>query len=235
MASSVATVMPRTPDRWRFGYDQFSAYALVLPVFIVLCLVAVYPIIYSFYLSLYELNLIRPHRTAFVWFGNYLRALENPQFWTAVERTTLYTVMVVTCTTLLGLAVALLLNEVFRGRRFLAAMLLVPWATPSVVNGLMWKWIYEPTYGSLNGILSQLGLISSYKIWLADPDWTIPLIAQAAIWKQLPLAAILMLVSMKAIPEDLYRAAKVDGANVVQRFFHVTLPSMKSGFMLVLI
>lgn len=221
--------------RLRLGYDQSTAYALVLPVFIVLCLVAVYPIFYSLYLSLFELNLARPHRTRFVGLGNYLRILENPQFWIAVQRTLLYTVIVVACTTLLGLAVALLLNEVFRGRRFLAAMLLVPWATPSVVNGLMWKWIYEPTYGSLNGLLKQFGIIDKYQIWLADPELTIPLIAQAAIWKQLPLAAILMLVSMKAIPEDLYRAAKVDGANVFERFAHVTLPSMKVGFMLVLI
>lgn len=235
MASSAELAMSASNARWRLSYDQLSAYALVLPIFVVLCLVAVYPIVYSFYISLYELNLIRPSRTRFIWFGNYLRVLQNDQFWIAVQRTSLYTIIVVTCTTLLGLAVALLLNETFRGRRLLAAMLLVPWATPSVVNGLMWKWIYEPTYGSLNGLLSQLELIQSYRIWLADPDWTIPLIAQAAIWKQLPLAAILMLVSMKAIPDDLYRAAKVDGAGLVQRFLHVTLPAMRSGFMLVLI
>jgi multiple sugar transport system permease protein len=235
MATQAAAIPVPASGRRLLGHDQLIAYGLVMPVFIVLCVVAVYPILYSFFISLYEMNLIRPNRTRFVWFANYVRIFDNPNFWIAVQRTLLYTVIVVSFTTLLGLAVALLLNEAFRGRRFLAAMLLVPWATPSVVNGLMWKWIYEPTYGSLNGLLMQLGLIDTYRIWLADPDWTIPLIAQAAIWKQLPLAAILMLVSMKAIPDDLYRAAKVDGANVIQRFFHVTLPSMKSGFMLVLI
>jgi multiple sugar transport system permease protein len=134
-----------------------------------------------------------------------------------------------------ALGVALFLNEAFRGRRVLAVVLLVPWATPSIVNGLMWKWIYDSTYGSLNGLLLQLGLIDEYVIWLGDPDKTLYLIAQAAVWKQMPLAAILLLVTMKSIPSDLYRAAEVDGAGVLQRFFHVTLPALKPGFMLVFV
>jgi multiple sugar transport system permease protein len=138
-------------------------------------------------------------------------------------------------TTLAALAVALFLNEAFRGRRILAVLLLVPWATPSVVNGLMWKWIYDSNYGVLNGLLSALGWIDSYKIWLADPDKTLYLIANAAIWKQMPLSAILLLVAMKSIPEDLYKAARVDGANVFQRFLHVTLPALRPGLMLVLV
>ena len=117
----------------------------------------------------------------------------------------------------------------------MAALVLLPWATPSIVNGLMWKWIYNPGYGLLNGLLVQLGLIDRYKVWLGDPDKTIFMIANAAVWKQMPLAAILILVTMKAIPEDLYKAAKVDGANVFQRFWHVTLPALKPGLMLVLV
>jgi multiple sugar transport system permease protein len=234
MTAAVATTLS-PPRRLRLGDDQRAAYLFVLPVYLVLCSVAIFPIAYSFYTSLWRLNLARPNRTRFVWFDNYLEVLDNPTFWTAVSRTTLYTIACVVAVTLLALGVALLLNEVFRGRRLLAALLLVPWATPSVVNGLMWKWIYEPTYGSLNGLLYQLGIISNYRQWLADPSQTILLIANAAVWKQMPLAAILLLVTMKSIPDDLYRAAKVDGANVFQRFFHVTLPALKPGFMLVLI
>ena len=141
----------------------------------------------------------------------------------------------VTVTTLLALGVALLLNEAFPGQRLLSVLLLLPWATPSIVTGLMWKWIYDPSYGLLNGILLQLGLIERYQAWLGNPDKTIFLIANAAIWKQMPLAALLLLVTMKAIPADLYRAAKVDGATVLQRFIHVTLPALKPGFMLVLV
>jgi multiple sugar transport system permease protein len=233
----VSTVTETVLDRVgrRFGYDERSAAVLVMPVFIVLLAVAVFPIVYSFYTSLFDINLTRPWRRPFIGFDNYLRVFADPNFWIAVQRTTVYTVVTVAVTTVLAVAVALLLNEAFPGRRLLSALVLLPWATPSIVNGLMWKWIYSPSYGLLNGLLVQLGLIDRYKVWLGDPDWTIFMIANAAVWKQMPLAAILILVTMKAIPEDLYKAAKVDGANVFQRFWHVTLPALKPGLMLVLV
>ena len=219
----------------RFNYDERSAALLILPVFITLAVVALFPILYSFYTSLYDINLARPLRRPFVGFDNYLRMLEEPRIHVAIARTAVYTIVTVAGTTLLALVVALFLNEAFRGRRILATLLLVPWATPSVVNGLIWKWIYDSNYGALNGLLKALGLIDRYVIWLGDPDKTLYLIANAAIWKQMPLAAILLLVTMKSIPEDLYKAARVDGANHLQRFLHVTLPSLRPGLMLVLV
>jgi multiple sugar transport system permease protein len=202
---------------------------------VVLALVAIFPIVYSFYTSLYDINLTRPLRRPFVGFGNYATIFADPVFWTAVWRTTAYTIVTVTATTLLAVAVAVLLNEAFAGRRILSVLILLPWATPSVVNGLMWKWIYDPNYGLLNATLMQVGLIERYKIWLGDPDKTILMIANAVVWKQMPLAAILLLVTLKAIPADLYRAAQTDGANTLQRFWHVTLPALKPGLMLVLV
>ncbi|MBC7430751.1 MAG: sugar ABC transporter permease [Rubritepida sp.] len=219
----------------RLGYDERSAALLVAPVLGVLLVVAAFPIVYSFWVSLHDIVLTRPLRRPFVGFDNYLRIFDDARFWTAVSRTTVYTLVCVVATTLLAVLVALLLNEVFPGQRLLSALLLVPWATPSVVNGLMWKWIYDPTYGLLNGLLVQVGLLERYRVWLSDPDITLLLIANAAIWKQMPLAALLMIVTMKAIPEDLYRAARVDGANVWQRFVHVTLPALRPGLMLVLV
>jgi multiple sugar transport system permease protein len=219
----------------RFNYDERSAVALIAPVAIGLALVALFPIAYSFYTSLFDINLARPVRRPFVGFDNYVRMLLEPRIQIAIARTTVYTLVTVAGTTVMALIVALFLNETFRGRRVLAILLLVPWATPSVVNGLMWKWIYDSNFGALNGVLKSLGLIDNYLIWLADPDKTLILIANAAIWKQMPLAAILLLVTMKSIPEDLYKAARVDGANHVQRFLHVTLPSLRPGLMLVLV
>jgi multiple sugar transport system permease protein len=219
----------------RFGYDERSAAIMLLPAFAVLLLVAMFPIVYSLYTSLYDINLTRPHRQPFVGFGNYARIFADDNFWTAVQRTTVYTLVTVTVTTALATAVAVLLNEAFPGRRVLSALVLLPWATPSIVNGLMWKWIYDPNFGVLNAALKSLGLIDSYVVWLGDPSKSLMLIANAAVWKQMPLAAILLLVTMKAIPADLYRAARVDGANVFQRFMHVTLPGMKPGLMLVLV
>ena len=201
----------------------------------VLALVAVFPIFYSFYLSFFDLKLTRPHRVPFVWFDNYLTLFADELFWGSVLRTVYFTLISVTAITVLGLLIALLLNETFRGRRFISAMLLVPWAIPYVANALMWKWIYDSGYGALNGALLQMGFIDKYMVWLGDADKTIPLIANAFIWKEVPLAAILLLVTLKSIPDDLYRAAKVDGATLMRRFIHITLPSLRPGFALVLI
>lgn len=197
--------------------------------------VAVFPILYSFYLSFFQIKLTRPNRTPFVWFDNYTDLFSNELFWVSVWRTVTFSVVSVSAIAVIALLVSLLLNQEFRGRRVLSTILLVPWAIPYVANGLMWKWIYDSGYGALNGLLYQLNFIDKYLIWLGDQDKTIFLIANAFVWKEVPLATILLLVSLKAIPADLYQAARVDGANVWQRFFHVTLPAMKPGFMLVML
>ena len=219
----------------RFNYEARSAGLFILPVMSVLAVVAVFPILYSLYTSFFSLKLSRPHRVPFVWFDNYVKVLTDELFLESVWRTTSFTIISVIAISLLALLIALLLNETFRGRRFISAMVLIPWAIPTVANGLLWKWIYDSGYGALNGLLYQLGIIDKYVIWLGDPDKTLPLIANAFVWKEVPLAAILILVTMKSIPADLYRAAKVDGANLFQRFVHITLPSLKPGFMLVVI
>ena len=231
-ASTLSTPRARSP---RFGYDERSALLFTLPFAVVLFAVAVFPVIYSFYISLFSLRLTRPNRVPFVWFDNYVTVLSDPQFWEAVQRTVTFSVMAVAATALLGLLIALLLNEEFPGRRILSALLLIPWAIPSVANGLMWKWIYDSNYGALNGILFQLGFIDSYMVWLGDANKTLALIANAFVWKEVPLAAILLLVGMKTIPADLYAAAKVDGADAIRRFFHVTLPALGPSFALVIV
>lgn len=217
------------------AYDQKSALLFLSPMLAVLAVVAVFPVLYSFWISLFDLKLSRPQRTPFVWFDNYAHVFRDQMFWDSVNRTASFTVMAVTAIMAIALCMALLLNEEFRGRRFLSAMLLIPWAIPYVANGLMWKWIYDSGYGALNGLLYQLDFIDKYMVWLGDADKTLPLIANAFVWKEVPLATILLLVTMKSIPADLYSAAKVDGANLWKRFFHITLPSLKPGFALVMI
>jgi len=213
--------------------DERAAYLLVAPLALVLMAVAVFPIIYSFYISLFSLKLTRPGRMPFVGLDNYVAVLSDPQFWHAVERTAFFSVLSVVAVTTLALFAALLLNEEFPGRRALSAVLLVPWAIPYVANALMWKWIYDSNYGALNGLLYQLDFINAYMVWLGDSDKTLALIANAFVWKEVPLATILLLVGLKTIPADLNAAAKVDGANAMRRFFHITLPSLRSSFGLV--
>jgi len=231
--TATADAAARSKLRGALSYDECAAYLFVGPLAIVLMAVAVFPILYSFYISLFSLKLTRPGRMPFVGLDNYVLVLSDPQFWQAVERTTFFSAISVVAIALLALMAALLLNQDFPGRRALSAVLLVPWAIPYVANALMWKWIYDSNYGALNGLLYQLDFINSYMVWLGDSDKTLALIANAFVWKEVPLATILLLVGLKTIPADLTAAAKVDGANTLRRFFHITLPSLKSSFALV--
>ncbi len=232
-ASAISTRRSRIMPR--FSYDERSAYLFIAPLAAVLFIVAVFPIVYSFYISLYDLKLTRPRRVPFVGLDNYVTVLSSPTFWESVERTVVFTVISVVAISVIALLAALLLNENFPGRRILSALLLVPWAIPYVANALMWKWIYDSNFGALNGLLFQFGFIDNYMVWLGDAKKTLPLIAQAFVWKEVPLATILLLVGLKTIPADLYAAAKVDGANAMQRFFHITFPALKSSLALVFI
>ncbi|MBT9476529.1 MAG: sugar ABC transporter permease [Polaromonas sp.] len=217
------------------AYDQKSAMLFLAPMMVVLTVVAVFPILYSFWISLFDLKLTRPHRAPFVWFDNYIHIFQDQMFWDSVGRSTSFTLMSVTAIMFIAMLMALLLNEEFRGRRILSAILLIPWAIPYVANGLMWKWIYDSGYGALNGLLFQLGLIDKYVVMLGDVEKTMLLITNSFVWKEVPLATILLLVTLKSIRADLYSAAKVDGANVWQRFVHITLPALTPGFALVMI
>jgi multiple sugar transport system permease protein len=228
-----------TKRRWlpvpSSAYDQRSAMFFLAPMVLMLFIVAVFPILYSFWISLYDLKLTRPHRVPFVWFDNYIKIFSDSLFWESVARTANFSVMSVSAVMVIATLMALLLNEEFRGRRVLSAILLVPWAIPYVANGLMWKWIYDSGYGALNGLLLQLGFIDKYIVMLGDTDKTMGLITNAFVWKEVPLATILLLVTLKSIRADLYSAAKVDGANTWQRFIHITIPQLVPGFALVVI
>jgi ABC-type sugar transport system permease subunit len=232
---TAATIPAKPRRRIAPSYDERTALLFLAPLALVLLAVAVFPILYSFYISLFSLKLTRPNRVPFVGLDNYTAVLSDPQFWQAVERTALFSVMSVAAIAVLALLIALLLNQDFRGRRILSAVLLIPWAIPYVANALMWKWIYDSNYGALNGLLYQLDFINSYMVWLGDSDKTLALIANAFVWKEVPLATILLLVGLKTIPADLHAAAKVDGADAVRRFFHITLPALTPSFALVIV
>jgi multiple sugar transport system permease protein len=232
-ASANVTAKPRL--RPAPSDDERAALMFLAPLATVLLAVAVFPILYSFYISLFALKLTRPNRVPFVGLDNYTTVLSDPKFRQAVGRTVSFSVMSVAAIAVLALLIALLLDQDFPGRRVLSAVLLVPWAIPYVANALMWKWIYDSNYGALNGLLYQLDFINSYMVWLGDSSKTLALIANAFVWKEVPLATILLLVGLKTIPADLHAAAKVDGADTLRRFFHVTLPALTSSFSLVIV
>lgn len=199
---------------------------LISPSIIMIAFVFLIPIFYVLYLSLYRYNLLIPGRL-FVGFQNYSHLFTSPDFWNSLKVTFYFTFVAVGVEITLGLLIALLLNQPFKGKAVLRTALVVPWAIPWVVNGIMWKWIYNPSFGALNGLLKQLGLITSYKVWLGKPFLALNMVVIADVWKETPFIAILLLAGLQTIPRTLYEAAEVEGANAVERFWNVTLPLIR--------
>jgi multiple sugar transport system permease protein len=215
--------------------DTARAYLLNAPAMIVIGLLVAYPIGYSFWLSLHRYNLKLPALERFVWFQNYISLVSDPAFLSSLRVTVAFVVVVLGLTVILGLALALLLNETFIGRGVLRSLVLLPWAMPGVVNGLMWRTIFDAKTGALNGLLLQLGLIDSYQAWLTSPTGAFLITAFAQVWNTLPFTVIILLAGLSTIPSEQYDAAKVDRAGVVQRFFQVTLPWLLHPLLIVLI
>ncbi|MEO7761821.1 MAG: sugar ABC transporter permease [Casimicrobiaceae bacterium] len=218
------------------GYDRpLFAYLLNAPALIAIALLAAYPIAYSAWISLHKYNLKRPNVFRFIGLENFATILEAPEFWSALWITVQFTLLVVITVSVLGVLVALLLNQPFRGRGIARTLVLLPWAIPPVVNGLMWQWIYDSKIGALNGLLVSLGLLSEYRGWLSDPTSAILALAFADVWNVLPLAVILLLAALQKIPSELYESARMDGAGPFQLFRHVTFPWIAQTLLVVLI
>jgi multiple sugar transport system permease protein len=211
------------------------AFLLNLPALLAIGLLVGYPIAYSFWISLHKYNLKRPSIFKFVGLGNYIKILESPEFWSALRITAEFTLLAVILVVVLGILVSLLLNESFPGCGIVRAFILLPWAIPPVVNGLMWQWIYDAKVGALNGLLVQIGVIPDYFGFLSNPLSALLALASAHLWNVLPLAVILLLAALQRIPNELYDAGRVDGCNGWQLFYHVTLPWLAQPLLVVLI
>ncbi len=220
----------------RIGYENPS-FALLLntPCLIAIVVLVGYPIVQSAWTSLHKHNLKRPRVFEFVGLGNYLAILESEEFWSAFWITMLFTALVVALVVTLGMLIALLLNQSFPGRGLVRTLILLPWAIPPVVNGLMWQWIYDSKVGALNGLLVSLGVLKEYRGWLSDPTSALLALVWADVWNLVPLAVILLLAALQRIPSELYDAARVDGGSLLQHFRHITMPWLAQPLLIVLI
>jgi multiple sugar transport system permease protein len=215
--------------------DNAKAWALNAPAIIVITLLIAYPIAYSFWVSLQRHNLKRPRATKFVGLDNYGALLSDQAFLSALKVSALFVLLVLGLTVVLALILALVLNERFRGRGLLLSLALLPWAMPGVVNGLMWRTIFDAKTGALNGLLTQFGLIDSYQAWLTSGTGAFLFTALAQVWNTLPFSVIILLAGLSTIPAELYDAATVDRAGGLRRFVHVTLPWLLHPLLIVLI
>ena len=212
------------------------AYLMLTPTIVVRVVLGSFPIVYSVGLSFFRYRLIVAAPPSFVGLANYARMLTDAEFWASLARTGYFTVTSVGLTVLIALITALLLNQDIKGKALYIALLLIPWAMPKVVSGLIWRWIYDGNYGIMNVIAGKLGIVNEYQWWcIKSPLLALTLVVVVEVWKRMPFATILLLAALGTIPPHLYRAAEVDGATPWQRFRFVTLPGIKYVLMVVLI
>ena len=194
-----------------------------------------YPIGYSFWVSLHRDNLKQPLAKRFIGLDNYLSLFHDDAFLASLRVSALFVLVVLAFTVVLAMTLALVLNETFRGRGLLLSLALLPWAMPGVVNGLMWRTVFDAKTGALNGLLTQLGLVDGYQAWLTSGTGAFFFTAMAQVWNTLPFSVIILLAGLATIPSELYDAAKVDRAGVLRRFGQVTMPWLTHPLLIVLI
>jgi ABC-type sugar transport system permease subunit len=211
---------------------RFGAILAIPATIIVLALVAL-PSLQTLLYSFEKVSFNGP--SDFVGLDNYTRVIASDEFQQSLRITMIYALGFVIISTGLGLAFAVLLNQRFRGRGLARTLLIIPWAAPWLVVGIMWKWFIDADVGMLNGLLYQFGLINDYIPFLANPNWALFFTILAAAWRQASLSGLLFLAALQTIPPDLPEAALVDGANVWQRFRFITLPWMRPVLMVVLV
>ena len=206
---------------------------LMAPALIVLLTVLAYPIVSSFVLSFQRIRFSGQGITRdFNGLNNYTELLTNQLFREALFRSVYFTIVEVISVIILALLVALMLNHPLGRNAFFRVVLLVPWALAPVANAVLWKWIYNANYGVLNMVLLALGIIDKNVVWLGSPWLALNMILVADVWKAVPFIALLLLAGLQNVPSYLYRAARLDGANVWQQFVHVTLPGIKTSLMI---
>jgi len=216
--------------------EQRQAWVLLAPMLIVMGLLTAWPLLRTIWLSFTDAELIGSGgQTGYVGLDNYLYALTDPDFLASIGRTLYFTVLSVALEGIIGVLVALLLNQKFHGRSVLRVLVILPWALPTIVNAMMWRLNFNPDYGSINALLTQLHIIDSYRSWLGSPDSALNAVMLADVWKNYPLVTLLVLASMQSIPEDLYEAARLDGASAWRRFRAITFPAIVGALSVALI
>jgi len=215
--------------------EQKFAWLVILPACLIVFGIVLFPLMSTFFYSFKNMDLTSSSYGQIVWFDNYIQLLSDKEFWETTGRTAYFTGISISLEITLGIFIALLLNENLKGKRFLTTIIIIPWAIPTIVNGAMWKWIYHPEYGALNALLSQLGLINEYQSWLGSPWLAMNMIILADVWKMTPLVVIFFLASLQMRNDSIYEAALIDGANIFQRFYHLTLPFLKPTILVVVV
>ena len=225
-----------------------SAWLFLAPMLTALVIVSAYPLLRSIYFSFTDTTLTDLYAGKWVGFDNYLKwtvlksgriiwggTLADMGWWNAVWNTVKFSIVSVAFEATLGMVVALVLNESFKGRGIVRAAILIPWAIPTIVSARMWGWMLNDQFGIINDMMMRVGLITTKIAWTANVDTAMIAVLMVDIWKTTPFMALLCLAGLQMIPRDIYEAAKIDGIHPVKVFFKITLPLVRPALMVAII
>lgn len=207
--------------------DAKLAAVLITPTLILVIGVVAYPLIYSFVMSFGDVEFANIKDYNFVGFSQYIKTFTDPEFINAVQVSAKFVFFTVLVKLVLGTLIAVMLKENFIGRSVARAMIIIPWATPFVVVGLMWKWMLHSKVGVINFLLERIGIIEEYIPFLSTKTFAMPFVITADVWQGTPFFVIIILAGLQTIPDELYEAAHMDGASGIKSFFTITLPLVR--------
>lgn len=227
--------MPSPPmvPMGRSRREQVVGLLTIAPALLLILALTLYPVVYSIWLSLLEKHSFFPQER-FVGLENYLYLWGDEEFWTSLWYGVVYSFWTILLQIVLGVGAALILNEHFVGRGLLRGLVLFPYMIPTIVAVILWKWLLNDTYGVVNALLLGLGIIRDPISWLGTDQIMLSLIVMS-VWQFFPFVLLSILARLQTIPEELYEAAKVDGATPLRRFLHVTLPQIRGILCVVLL
>ncbi len=247
MSATTPTTSPAPPRAWlpqrgrRRGTklqrrQTHFAWILLLPALAVVGFVAIYPLGQTIYQSFTnEQFLAGLEPTKWIGLKNYRDLIHDTVFRDSVVTTVKFTVITVVFEFVLGMIIALVVNSNFKGRGVMRAVMLVPWAIPTVISAQMWKWMYDDIYGVINDAGVRLHILSHSHAWISEPSTSLGAVAAVDIWKTTPFVALLLLAGLQVIPTELYEASEVDGASKLQQFWKITLPLLRPAILVTLI
>jgi multiple sugar transport system permease protein len=227
-STAAASRRGRAPARRELSQGALG-WLFVAPIVVVIVVLVGYPLLLSLQMSVQDVAVYPGEQTHGVGLGNYLSLLRADSTLSAAIHTLGYWLIAVSVELGIGMAAALALWHPFRGRGIVLALLVLPWALPPVVSGLLWTRILDPTSGWLNGLLYQLGLINHYQIWFSNPAATIAFVALVHAWGLIPLITLILLGGLQGIPSELYEAAHIDGASSAKAFRFITVPLLRGS------
>lgn len=213
-----------------------AAWVMMAPALIVIAVVAIWPVMNTFYMSMHEMVLTKPQDgQPFVFLDHYIKFFQNTEALGALGFTFLFTVTSVFLELILGMVIAVLMNKTFKGRGLFRATMLVPWAVPTSVAALMMKFFFNDQYGVFNDVIVRLGLSDHYIAWLGTPGGAFFAVVFADVWKTSAYMGLLILAGLQMVPESMYESAKIDGAGVFTRFFKITIPVIKNTILVAML